>query len=218
VPRACELLVYARAVRLVALLAFVACGGPARTVKPAKAPYLALFERGKAWTLPIEIVDGHKDKQSGAYIADQTARGTARCVVADVHALGDAKVAKLSCSKPYDDLLASGVLIATRAGLFHPPIEPSSDDVASYQTGEPLIAAIPAAESSTASEAFAFEHAWCVRETTSAELDRRDYTLCFDARGISGGGEVVIIGPDETWHSARFGNAPHDPDDPTEAK
>ncbi len=209
---------YARAVRLVATLALAACSSPPRPAKPAKAPYLALFERGKAWTLPIEIVDGHKDKQTGAYIADQTARGTARCVVNDVHPLGDAKVARLACGKPYEDLLAAGVWVATRAGLFHPPIEPSSDDVAGYQTGEPLIAAAPAVESSRGSEAFVFDHAWCVRETATAQLDRRDYTLCFDARGISGGGELVIVGPDETWHRARFGNAPRDPDDPTERK
>src|SRR5262252_882776 len=126
VPRACELLVYARAVRLVALL-LAGCGSASHPTKPAKAPYLALFERGKAWTLPIEIVDGHKDKDSGAYIADQTAHGTARCVVADVHPLGDAKVAKLACGKPYDDLLAAGVWVATRSGLFHPPSEPTSE-------------------------------------------------------------------------------------------
>jgi hypothetical protein len=212
-------------VRLVALL-LVACGSASHPAKPAKAPYLVLFERGKAWTLPIEIVDGHKDKESGAYIADQTARGTARCVVADVHPLGEAKVAKLACGKPYDDLLAAGVWVATRSGLFHPPSEPTSEDVASYQTGEPLITAAPhdrrddqaVEDSSTASEAFVFDHAWCVRETTAAELDRRDYTLCFDAKGISGGGEIVIVGPDQTWRRARFGNAPRDPDDPTENK
>jgi hypothetical protein len=213
-------------VRIPLALAAVACGSQHAPAKPRRAPYLPLFDRGKTWSLPIEITDGHKDKQTGAYVADQTAHGTARCTVADVRAVGDAKIARLACSKPYDDLLAAGVWVATRTGLFHPPVEPTGDDVATYQQGEPLISAKPAEhgegneveDSSRASEAFEFEHSWCVREAAAAELDRRDYTLCFDTSGISGGGEIVIVGPDETWHRARFGKVPRDPNDPTERK
>lgn len=213
---------YARAVRVAIVLSLAGCGGTAHHAdhdhdKPKLAPYMALFERGKTWRLPIETTAGHRDQPSGAWIADPSQKSTLVCRVADVRALGDGKLARVACDRPHDGLLAAGTWVVTRAGLFHPPGEPSADDAARYETGEPLIAK-PSDDASATSTAFVFEGSWCVRETAADAVDRRDYTLCFDPKGVSGGGEIVIAGPDQTWQRATFGKAPPDPDDPTEKR
>jgi len=213
---------------LALVLAVAACGGAQRhDDKPKRAVYLALFERGRAWSLPIELVDGHHDARTDAYAADTTSRGSARCAVSDVRALPGAKVATLLCARPYNDLLIDGPWVATATGLYHPAIAPdTADDLAAYGEADALIGpdnaehhgdAQQVAQSTSTSEAFEQDGAWCVRATTAAGRARRSYTLCFDARGISGGGELEIDGADQHWHRVKLGKAPADPDDPTAA-
>ena len=214
--------------RIVALGLLAACGSSSPPVVANAAvkgpPYLALFERGRAWTLPIEVTSGRKPD---AFVVDHTDRGQVRCAVADVRRVGDANVAKLACGEPYKDLSIAGTWVAEPAGLYHPAIpidEP--DDLSTLTDDDLLLNAAPAerahshaleAGAQQSVEAFAFDHAWCVRETTSAGADRRAYTLCFDAGGLTGGSDIMIVGADATWRRATFGKVPADPDDPTQA-
>ena len=161
-------------------------------------PYLALFERGRHWTLPIE-----------------SERRTVTCEVADVNPLGNSTVARVRCAKPYAGLLVAGTWVATPAGLYHPllPVD-DPDDLALLGEDDLLIAARPherehshvidGAQESI--EAFAFDRSWCVRDLTATAADRRGFTLCFDASGITGGDELVIV--DGRPQRTRFGVAP----------
>ncbi len=213
-----------RRVLVVGLVA--ACGSRAPAVAKTAAktpPYLALFERGHAWTLPIEITSGRKPD---AFVVDHTDRGQVRCAIADVRRVGDANVAKLACGEPYRDLSIAGTWVAEPAGLYHPaiPID-GPDDLSTLGDDDLLLNAAPAerahshalgAGAQQSTEAFAFGDAWCVRETTSAGADRRAYTLCFGTAGITGGSDSVVVGSDATWRRATFGKVPPDPDDPTQ--
>jgi hypothetical protein len=209
-------------VKLAGWLVLAACG--ARPASPAEhgAPYRVLFERGKTWTLPIEASHGHFEQPS-RYVVDETSRGKVTCRVSDVRTTKLARLATLRCGAPYADLLIVGPWVATAAGLFHPPVTPDDDELAAYTAADALIAAVPKdrqstegdADSTSSSEAFELDHAWCVRETHAAQLDRCDFTLCLDERGVSGGTDLVIAGPSQDWHRVHFGKAPGDPDDPT---
>ena len=168
--------------------------------------------------MPINLANGHK--QGDAYALDQTANGTLTCRTDRVRRVGDATVARLACDKPYDDLLIAGTWVMEPAGLYHPSIpidEP--DDLATLGQDDLLVNASPEEHSHTHGpvliEAVQLDHGWCVRESVTAGVDRRDYALCFDATGMIGGSDLVIVGPDETWHRARFGKVAPDVNDPT---
>jgi hypothetical protein len=213
--------------RLVVLGLIAACTPASAPVvanaAPQSPPYLALFERGRSWTLPIEVASGtHPD----AFVLAKTERGSVSCAVADVRRIGDANVARLACAKPHDDLSIAGSWVAEPAGLYHPaiPID-QPDDLATLGDDDLLLQATPAerahnhADEGTQQsiEAFPFARAWCVRETTIAGEDRRSYALCFDSGGVTGGTDLVVVAADATWRRATFGKAPPDPDDPTQA-
>ena len=182
--------------RLAIVLVVVGCGGTSRAAAAKPAPYLPLFERGKAWSLDIDVTHGTHDAKSDRFFADQVEHGVLRCRTADVTGTAEARTATVTCSPPYAGLLVTGAWVARAGGLYHPPAEPTADELAA----EP--------EAATSSEAFEYEHAWCVRETTVGTRDHREVALCFDGKGVTGGGELVIAAPDEAWHLARFGKAP----------
>ncbi len=182
--------------RIVLALVIAACGGT-RAPAPAKPPpYAPLFERGSAWTHPVDVTTGTHDAKSGRFFADHVEHGVLRCRTSDVTATAAARVATLTCAPPYATLLVHGAWVASPSGLSHPAAEPTADELAAQP------------QTSASSEAFVFEQAWCLRETTIGERDHREVALCFDGKGVSGGGELVIAAPDEAWHLARFGKAP----------
>ena len=197
-----------------------ACGGTtpvATTPALAGPPYMALFERKATWTLPLLATSGQ-----GA-TASKRDEATLHCAVVSVTQIGDAHVSRLKCDKPHDDLLISGTWVGEPAGLYHPPgpiTEP--DDLATLSDDDLLLNAQPverqhshaleAAQDSI--EAFRFDAAWCVRETTVAGAERRSFTLCFDAKGITGGSELTFAAADNAWHRVVFGKIPPDSDDP----
>jgi hypothetical protein len=205
------------------LLACAACTPPppaSAPVKPSGPPYLSLFQLDRAWSLPAEVSNGHKD--GTGFIADHTARGFVACKVNSVRTVGEAQVARLTCEPPLSDVLVAGTWVSTQAGLFHPAIPlDDADDLASLDDMDLMIAATPAerhqahtvAEARVTSEAFEFGAGWCVRDRTAAADARRGYTLCFDASGVTGGDDVVMMG--SLWRRSRFGQVPPpDADDP----
>ncbi len=178
---------------VVLVVVLVACGGATHAAdKPKPPPYAMLFERGRAWAEGIEVITGHVEP--GGYVADETKNDVVRCRVVEVRATAEARTSTVTCSPPYAGLLVTGDWVATPAGLVHPPVEPNAEEIAGH------------AQAATSREAFTFEHAWCVRETAVSERDHHELALCFDGKGVSGGGELVI--GDEKWHLARFGKAP----------
>jgi hypothetical protein len=211
-----------RAMRSPALLALAACGG---TAKPSPAgtsqpPYLALFERGRAWSLPGETVTG--ERQGEAWPAKDTRRGNVECSVAEVKPIADATVARLQCAPPNAGLLVVGAWVATPAGLYHPALPIDDPDELALLGDEDLLITAKAKERehSQASdgmqhtiEAFSHDRSWCVRDSTVVDPERRHYTLCFGPGGITGGGELVV--GERSWHRTTFGSVPADPDDPT---
>jgi len=218
--------------RLAILVAVAACGSRKPVVAvatPAVPPYLALFDDGHTWTMTIAVASGH---MAPVFTHDRATTGTLTCTVSNVHRVGDATVAKLGCAKPFDDLLISGTWVATPAGLFHPalPID-GPDDLVMLGDNDLLLNAVPrerqhshALESAPDMPAPQEEieswrrergKAWCVKDTTTADPDRRSFTICFDASGIAGGADLVITGPEKSWHRSIFGSAPHDLGDPT---
>jgi hypothetical protein len=206
-------------------IGLAACGGPRAPASPAPSatPYLVLFERGRAWSLPIEVVDA--SRRANAWVGARPERSSVTCQVAEVKPIGDANVSRVACAVPHADLSIVGTWVATPAGLYHPllPID-DADELTLLGDDDLLITALPnerqhehALGGATDSiEAFAFEGSWCVRQSTATASDRRSYTMCFGASGVTGGGELVISG--DTLHRARFGAAPEDPDDPTVAR
>jgi hypothetical protein len=217
--------------RLAILVAIAACGSPkpvAAVATPTGPPYLALFDDGRSWSLPISVASGHT---APVLTHDAATAGTLTCRVSDVRRVGDATVARLGCAKPYDDLLISGTWVATPAGLFHPalPID-GPDDLVSLGDNDLLISAVPherdhshtleAPEGPVAApqeriEAWRVDEMWCAKDLTTADPDRRSFTICFDASGLAGGADLVITGADTSWHRSLFGHAPNDLDDPT---
>jgi len=98
------------------VLAVAACGGAAKPPPsgPAVPAYLALFERGRGWSLPIVTVNG--EHRGEAWVATTTERGTLKCDVADVKPVGDANVSRVQCAPPYSGLLARRRLVGGDAG------------------------------------------------------------------------------------------------------
>ena len=188
-------------VRAAAVLCLSACHAPAPRSETKRPPYLALFERGRRWSLPIESA---------------AERGTLHCEVAEVKQVGDGTVARVTCAKPHAALLIVGTWVATPTGLYHPllPID-DPDELALLGEDDLLLASHPKerqhshviAGAQDSIEAFTFHASWCVRDTTAAQSDRRSYTLCFDATGMTGGDELVIVGG-QAEHRTRFGAAP----------
>lgn len=188
---------------------------------PTRTPYLILLSRGATWTLPAEEATGRRDGERWSIV--QTRRSTMTCRVADSRQLGDADVSRVTCDAPHAGLLVAGTWVATPAGLYHPhvPID-DPDELALLGNDELLIAAIPVEREHSHAlgyaqeslEAFGHEGSWCVRRSTSAGTERRAYTLCFDAKTVTGGSEVVVSGTE--WQRVRFGSAPEDPDDPSQ--
>jgi hypothetical protein len=183
--------------QLVLLVVLAGCHSQAQVARaPTRTPYLALFERGKSWTLPVG---------SG---------GSITCQVADVKQVGDANVARLTCAAPHAGLLINGGWVATPAGLYHPVVPVDEPDELALLGEDDLLLAAHADErehahaiAGTHSEiaAFTYKASWCVRETTTLGDNQRSYTLCFDANGITGGDEFTL-GGDATAMS--FGDAP----------
>lgn len=206
------------------MLVVTACGASASRAPASSGPpaYLVLFERGRSWTLSIETTHGRK--QGERFAASSSERGNVTCEVSEVKQIGDANVARVSCKPPHAGLLVVGTWVATPAGLYHPalPID-DADELAMLGEDDLLLSAKPRdrehshalGDAQDSVEAFSFKRSWCVRNTITTESDRRAYTLCFDATGVTGGGEVIIVGADSTWHRTHFGAAPPDPDDPT---
>lgn len=183
---------------LMGLVVFAACHGNTQpTAKiPTRTPYLALFERGRSWTLPVG---------SG---------GSVTCQVADVKPVGDANVARLTCAAPHAGLAISGQWVATPAGLYHPLVPVDEPDELTLLGDDDLLLAANAEErehehviAGTRSEiaAFIYKASWCVRETTTLGDNQRSYTLCFDASGITGGDEFTLGGESRAMS---FGDAP----------
>jgi hypothetical protein len=220
-------------VHRLALLVVVGCSAPAKPVAaaatPSGPPYLALFDDGHAWSLPIAVASGHMQPE---FKHDAASTGTLTCTTSDVHRVGDATVAKLGCAKPFDDLLIIGTWVASPAGLFHPalPID-GPDDLVMLGENDLLINVAPrerqhshALEGSPDApvaapqeeiESWKHDKGWCVKDSTTADPDRRSFTICFDGTGIAGGADLVITGPEKSWHRSIFGAAPHDLNDPT---
>ncbi|MGE5180499.1 MAG: hypothetical protein ACM31C_00480 [Acidobacteriota bacterium] len=182
--------------RIVLALATAACGGTHAPAKPQPPPYAALFERGKAWTHDVDVTTGSHDAKSGRFFADHVEHGVLRCRTTEVTATATARTATLACAPPHAGLLVAGAWVGTASGLSHPPAEPTAEELAAQP------------ETAASSEAFVYDHAWCIRETMVGERAHREVALCFDGKGVSGGGELVIAAPDEAWHLARFGKAP----------
>src|SRR6478736_4762564 len=142
-----------QALSLVVVLA--ACHSQAHVASaPTRTPYLALFERGKSWTLPVG---------SG---------GSVTCQVADVKQVGDANVSRLTCAAPHAGLLITGGWVATPAGLYHPLVPVDDPDELTLLGDDDLLLAANAAErdhehvvAGTHSEisAFTYKASWCVR-------------------------------------------------------
>lgn len=207
---------------MLGLLVCAACT-PAPVAAPAKPsgpPYLALFQLDRAWSLPAQVANGHKDGAS--FVSEHAARGFVACKVNSLRTVGEAQIAHLTCEPPLSDVLVAGTWVSTPAGLFHPAIPlDDADDLANLDDMDLMIAATPAerhqahtiADAHVVTDAFEFGAGWCVRDRTAAATARRGFTLCFDASGITGGDDVVMIGPQ--WRRSQFGQVPPpDPDDP----
>ena len=206
------------------LCAIAACGGSTKSAQPSTStpPYLSLFERGRAWSLPIESV--HGELRGDAWVPAKTERGTLACQVAEVKQVGDADVSRISCSAPHAGLLVVGTWVATPAGLYHPLLpDDDPDELALLGEDDLLITKKPTEREHSqvmqgvehGVEVFAYKGSWCVRDTTASATDRRHYTLCMNERGVTGGGELVVSGTE--WHRARFGEVDIDPSDPTQS-
>jgi hypothetical protein len=208
---------------LAAVLVLVACGGKAKPVPrgPEGPPYLALFERGRSWSLPAEVV--HGERRGDAYVAKSTERGDVRCDVADVKQVGHSKVSRIECAPPYAGLLIVGTWVATPAGLYHPPLPVDDADELAVGSDDLLLTAKPQERGHIAAsgamqhsmQAFANGDSWCAGETFAAQEERRSYLLCLGAAGITGGSELVMSGDTHQWHRMKFGAAPDDSGDPT---
>src|SRR5262249_31943814 len=131
--------------------------------------------------------------------------------------VGEAKIAHITCEPPLADLLASGIWVATPAGLFHPAVPlDDTDDVAGLDEDDVMIAASPVelhrtraiAETHITTEAFG--GGGCARDPTTGAAALRGFTLCFTPGGVTGGDDVVMIGAQ--WRRSSFGQAP--PADP----
>lgn len=180
--------------RAVVVACLAAChGSHGPTARPpTRTPYLALFEKGHAWTL-----------------------GKVTCRVTEVKPVGDATVAHLACDPPNAGLLVNGTWVATPAGLYHPVLPVDDPDELALLGDADLLLAANATEGShealieathVSNEAFVHESSWCVRQTTSFGSESRSFTLCFDGKGITGGAETVVSNGATT--SAKFGSVP----------
>ena len=127
-----------------------------------------------------------------------------------------------------------GTWVSTPAGLFHPalPIDGPDDLVMLGEhdllinsvprerqhshtldaPGAPVVALVEEIESWKRDKKVP---TWCAIDDTKADTDRRSFTICFDANGLTGGADLVITGPEKSWHRSIFGAAPHDFGDPT---
>src|SRR5262249_35357455 len=129
---------------LLGLIACAACqpAPVAAPVKPSEPPYLSLFQLDRAWSLPAEVSNGHRDGAS--FVPEHPAHGFVACKVNSVRPLGDAKVARLTCEPPLSDVLVAGTWVSTPAGLFHPAIPlDDPDDVANLDEMDLMISATP---------------------------------------------------------------------------
>ena len=173
-------------------------GSHAPTARPpTHTPYLALFEKGHAWTL-----------------------GKATCRVTEVKQVGDASVAHLACDAPNAGVLVNGTWVATPGGLYHPLLPIDDPDELALLGDADLLLPANAAEGShehliegthVSNEAFIHESSWCVRQTTVLGPESRSFTLCFAAPGITGIAETVVSNGATT--SAQFGSVPVEEDE-----
>lgn len=195
--------------RLVLLVtALAACGGPSAPAAPAApnntgaaaggAVYDALFEQGRTWTL--DLVDKTTPPLDMGPPSEQ--RGAATCTVEMAHAMGEQRMAKITCTGAERTLYAPpGWWIADPRGLWHFDVERSADEVhaamAKLDEGRMLLAAQPAARrkeyESEVDGLEAFEAkagadgAWCV-SYVMAMGDEAGYEVCLaPGRGIVSG-------------------------------
>jgi hypothetical protein len=164
-----------------------------------------LFEQGRTFTLPARTTTSNGSSPA------------ASCTVAEVKQIADASVSRISCAAPHQALLIAGTWVATPAGLYHPylPVD-DPDELTLLGDDDLLIAAIPAERDhrhtagQTDEEIEAFEHgaSWCVRHTTTAGTDRRQFALCFDGTTLTGASDLV--GSGEDVQRVDLGAAPQD--------
>lgn len=182
-----------------------ACGGPPAPSAPtnsgaasAGAVYDALFEQGRTWTL--DLVDKTSPPPDLGPPSEQ--RGSATCTVEMAHAMGEQRMAKITCTGAERTLYAPpGWWIADPRGLWHFDVERTADEVHAAMTkldaGRMLIAAQPAAHrkeyESEVDGLEAFEAkagadgAWCV-SYVMAMGDEAGYEVCLaPGRGIVSG-------------------------------
>ncbi|HEX4451566.1 MAG TPA: hypothetical protein VH143_11880 [Kofleriaceae bacterium] len=193
--------------RFLLAVAVLGCGARADHPEPIGGPpYLGIFGSGKAWTLATS--DGME---------------RAACRIAAQNRLGDATVAHLQCAKPHDDLGVVGWWVASPAGLYHPATQPENPDELAGLSEDDLLINARASErhhevnlgaAHETIDAERFERGWCVSSATAASGARREWTLCFDDRGIIGVADLVDFGSGAA--AIRFGAlpAPEIPDPP----
>lgn len=119
--------------RRLALALLVGCASPPLAVAVSNPggtapPWTALFERGRSWTLPVEVTT----TPAGGPATTQ-ARAAVTCTVAATSVVGQVRRATIACTDP-DQVLVSyalpaGYLVATDAGLWRFPADDSWLDV-----------------------------------------------------------------------------------------
>jgi hypothetical protein len=188
--------------------ALAACGGGSKSTTPTNSGattsgpvYAALFEQGRTWTLTMTH---NTTPPPDMGPPSSRSAGTATCTVTMAHAMGDAKMAQISCDAAEETLYApNGTWVANARGLWHFDDELSMDDVhakmATLDDKQMLIAATAAVrhneigdlENGDGLEVFGakagVDGAWCVYYTM-AMGDEAGFEVCLAAgRGIVSG-------------------------------
>ena len=219
--------------RLAWIVAAVACSAATAPIAPIAnrplprtpgEPFVGLFDRGRTWTLPIEVASGHHGDQHVEL--DRVERAVAQCTVTAARTIDGAAVAAIACAAPFDELPPTGTWIATRDGVYRSHGEPPDDasSLAFATEGKPWLATPPAESSDSGNgeesdwerATIRFERGWCVRDNVGLDGDRHDETTCIERDGLVGG-TTVRIGIDWKWTRAIYGAAPRDPRDYTRA-
>jgi hypothetical protein len=185
-------------------LFLIACGGPSPSKTPAApankntdpsglpALYAGLFENGKTWKLPAELVvsmDGQKTSE----------KGSVTCTVSEAHAITGGKTAHLACEPDGVDAPDSpaGTYVGTPVGLWRVD-EGFGGDATVLDPKKMLLAAAPKegrvetkdAENPDFGSAIVVKPhggGWCVT-SSSWSGDDGGWTLCLRDGAVIGGG------------------------------